>query len=219
MRRKIYLFASLVAFTVPALGFAAENSDFQEGQTSVQEMRGYFEGRKAAYRQYLADLEIYNQAVIAQQQWDDNRINEDQMQQRIQASLQATINQQQCSQYRGNAKRQCLQLVSNMQTQMAEQSEEYAAYRRDRAWTRPVVGRQPIFYDNTNQLHKAYVFNEGQMLQERINLVGERNMTDENGNRINNNGETVNYYNRNYSTHNDANAGTNAWAMIEAQVE
>jgi hypothetical protein len=255
MRRKIYLFASLVAFTVPALGFAADDPNFQEGQTTVQEMRGYFEGRKAEYQQYLVDLAAYNQAIIAQQEWDNNRINEDQQQQQTQDDMQDDIDQQsqQCPQQatcqqeimnlitqanmlsqtcpqkpteqerlscqqtaeslhaqayqrtmvcpytaEDQSRQSCQQGVAEGPSRMQEQAGEYVAYRQSQEGTRPVVGPQPTFHDNTAELDKAYVFDQGQVLQEKINVVGERNMTDENGNPITNEEDVRNYYNRNY---------------------
>ncbi len=283
MRRKIYLFASLVAFTVPALGFAADNPDFQEGQTTVQEMRGYFEGRKEEYRQYLADLEAYNQAIIAQQEWDNNRINEDRRQQQTQDEMQDDINRQSnecpqqatcqqgimnlvtqanllsqtcpqkpteqerlsCQQTADSLHAQayqqsmgcpytseyqslqaCQQGVAEGPARMQDQAGEYAAYRQSQEGTRPVVGPRPTFHDNTAELDKAYVFNENQVLEEKVNVVGERNMTDEQGGEINTEQDVRNYYDRNYTagsvgitTYNDVNASLNARRIIDAQIE
>jgi hypothetical protein len=51
-------------------------------------------------------------------------------------------------------------------------------------------------------------------LDEKVNIVGERNMEDERGQRINNETDVRNYYTRNYS-----NASANAQAEIDAQIE
>ncbi len=253
MYRKICLFLTL-ASTVPVLSFA-ENPNFQEGQTTVQQTRQYFEGRKAEYNQYLADLAAYNQAIVEQQAWDNNKNNEDREQQQTQARLQGAINQQSqecpqtqtCQQAIANLQTQaylhsltcpqeqteqelltcqqtvaalqyqayeqsltceytaedqsrqtCQQAVADSQAQMQEQAAEYAEYRQDQAGTRPVVGQQPTFYDNTAELDKAYIFDENQRLEEKVNIVGERNMTDERGNKINTEEDVRNYYTRNY---------------------
>jgi hypothetical protein len=254
MKKTICLFLTLGS-TVPVLSFA-ENPNFQEGQTTVPEMRQYFEGRKAEYNQYLADLAAYNQAIIEQQAWDNNKIQEDQEQQQTQASLQAAIDQQsqQCPQEQtcqqgimnlqtqayllaktcpqeqteqeritcqqtvatlqyqayeqtltceytaeDQSRQICQQAVADSQTQMQEQAAEYSEYRQDQAGTRPVVGQQPTFHDNTAELDKAYIFDENQRLEEKVNIVGERNMTDEQGNKINTEEDVRNYYTRNYN--------------------
>lgn len=200
MYRKICLFLTL-ASTVPILSFAA-NPNFQEGQTTVPQMRQYFEGRKAEYNQYLADLAAYNQAIADQQAWDNQKIQEDQTQQQTQASLQAAIDQksQECSQYQAPAAIQaCLQTVTDMQTQMADQAADYAAYRQSQDGTRPVVGQQPTFHDNTAELDKAYIFDGNQVLEEKVNIVGERNMKDSyTGRTINNEEDISDYYHGHY---------------------
>jgi hypothetical protein len=216
MKKTICLFLTLVS-AVPVLSFAEENPNFQEGRTTVPEMRQYFEGRKAEYNHYLADLAAYNQAIVDQQAWDINKNNEDREQQRTQASLQAAIDQrsQQCSLSQSPEELQaCQQTVSAMQAQMQDQAAGYAEYRQDQAGTRPVVGQQPTFHDNTAELDKAYIFDGNQVLDEKVNIVGERNMEDERGQRINNETDVRNYYTRNYS-----NASANAQAEIDAQIE
>jgi hypothetical protein len=201
VKRKICLFVSLAALTAPVLCFAAENPNFQEGETTVPEMRQYFEGRKAEYKQYLADLEAYNQAIKDQQAWDDNKIREDQEQQQTQANMQAAIDQksQECAQAQSPEEQQaCQQEVTDMQNQMYEQAAAYNDYRQRQEGTRPIVGQQPTFYDNTAELDKAYIFNGDQVLEEKVNEVGARNMTDERGQRINNEQDVRDYYSRNY---------------------
>jgi hypothetical protein len=203
MYRKICLFF-ILAFTVPVLSSFAENPNFQEGQTTVPQMRHYFNGRKAEYNQYLADLAAYNQAIVDQQAWDNNKIQEDREQQQTQASLQTAIDQksQECSQVQSPEELQeCQQTVSDMQTQMYEQAAAYNDYRQNQAGTRPVVGQQPTFHDN-------------QTLKEKVNIVGERNMEDERGQKINNEEDVRNYYTRNYR-----NTNPNAQAEIDAQIE
>jgi len=259
MKKTICLFVALIS-TIPVLGFAEENPNFQEGQTTAPEMRQYFEGRKAEYNQYLADLAAYNQAIIAQQEWDNNKNQEDREQQRTQGSMQTAIDQQsqQCPQeqtcqqeimnlqtqayllsktcpqkqteqeqltcqqtvaalqYQASARidescaytaedqshQMCQQAVADSQTQMQEQAAGYAEYRQDQAGTRPYVGQQPTFHDNTAELDKAYIFDENQKLKEKVNIVGERNMKDEQGNKINTEQDVRNYYTR---KHNDQN--------------
>ena len=200
MYRKICLFLTL-ASTVPILSFAA-NQNFQEGQTTVPQMRQYFEGRKAEYNQYLADLAAYNQAIADQQAWDNQKNQEDQTQQQTQASLQAAIDQksQECSQYQDPAAQQaCQQTVTDMQTQMYEQAADYAAYRQAQDGTRPVVGPEPTFHDNTAELDKAYIFDGNQVLEEKVNIVGERNMKDSyTGRTINNETDIQDYYHGHY---------------------
>ena len=216
MYRKICLFLTL-ASTVPVLNSFAENPNFQEGQTTVPQMRNYFNGRKAEYNQYLADLAAYNQAIVDQQAWDNNKIQEDREQQQTQASLQAAIDQksQECSQSQSPEELQaCQQTVSDMQTQMYEQAAAYNDYRQNQAGTRPVVGQQPTFHDNTAELDKAYIFDGNQTLKEKVNIVGERNMEDERGQKINNEEDVRNYYTRNYR-----NTNPNAQAEIDAQIE
>ncbi|MFH2124468.1 MAG: hypothetical protein ABIJ50_13425 [Pseudomonadota bacterium] len=204
MYRKICLFLTL-ASTVPILSFAATSApapNFQEGQTTVPQMRQYFEGRKAEYNQYLADLAAYNQAIADQQAWDIQKNQEDQTQQQTQAILQAAIDQksQECSQYQNPAEQQaCQQTVTDMQTQMYEQAADYAAYRQAQDGTRPVVGQQPTFYDNTAELDKAYIFDGNQVLEEKVNIVGERNMKDSyTGRTINNEDDIQDYYHGHY---------------------
>ena len=216
MYRKICLFLTL-ASTVPVLNSFAENPNFQEGQTTVPQMRNYFNGRKAEYNQYLADLAAYNQAIVDQQAWDNNKIQEDREQQQTQASLQAAIDQksQECSQSQSPEELQvCQQTVSDMQAQMYEQAAAYNDYRQNQAGTRPVVGQQPTFHDNTAELDKAYIFDGNQTLKEKVNIVGERNMEDERGQKINNEEDVRNYYTRNYR-----NTNPNAQAEIDAQIE
>lgn len=199
MKKTIFLFL-ILASTVPTLSFG-ENPNFQEGQTTTPQMRQYFEGRKAEYNQYLADLAAYNQAIADQRAWDNQKNQEDRAQQQTQSSQQAAINQkfQECSQYTGPAEQQaCQQTVTDMQNQMIGQAAEYAEYRQDRAGTRPVVGRQPTFNDNTAELAKAYIFAENQVLEEKVNIVGARNMKDEKGGVISNEEDVRAYYNRNY---------------------
>ncbi|MCG2747476.1 MAG: hypothetical protein L6365_08095 [Desulfobulbaceae bacterium] len=187
MKKTICLFLTL-ASTVPILSFAA-TSNFREGQTTAPQMQQYFEGRKAEYNQYLVALAAYNLALAEQQEWDNQKIREDQAQQRTQASLQAEINQ---------TSQGCQQAVTSMQTQMREQAADYAAYRQVQDLTRPVVGPKPTFYDNIAEFDKAYIFDENQVLQEKLNVVGERNMTDEQGNKINNEEDVRDFYERNY---------------------
>lgn len=199
MKKTIFLFL-ILASTVPILSFG-ENPNFQEGQTTTPQMRQYFEGRKAEYNQYLADLAAYNQAIADQRTWDSQKNQEDRAQQQTQASQQAAINQksQECSQYTDPAEQQaCQQTVTDMQNQMFGQAAEYAEYRQDRAGTRPVVGQQPTFHDNTTELAKAYIFDENQVLEEKVNIVGARNMKDEKGGVISNEEDVRAYYNRNY---------------------
>lgn len=199
MKKSIFLFLILTT-TVPILSFG-ENPNFQEGQTTTPQMRQYFEGRKAEYNQYLADLAAYNQAIADQRAWDNHKNQEDRAQQQTQASQQAAINQksQECSQYTDPAEQQaCQQAVTDMQNQMFGQAAEYAEYRQDRAGTRPVVGQQPTFHDNTAELAKAYIFDEKQVLEEKVNIVGARNMKDEKGGVISNEEDVRAYYNRNY---------------------
>ena len=186
----------ILASTVPSLSFG-ENPNFQEGQTTTPQMRQYFEGRKAEYNQYLADLAAYNQAIADQRAWDSQKNQEDLAQQQTQESQQVAINQksQECSQSDPAA---CQQTVTDMQNQMFGQAAEYAEYRQDRAGTRPVVGRQPTFHDNTAELAKAYIFAENQVLEEKVNVVGARNMKDERGGVISNEEDVRAYYNRNY---------------------
>ena len=216
MYQKICLFL-ILASTVPVLNSFAENPNFQEGQTTVPQMRHYFNGRKAEYNQYLADLAAYNQAIRDQQAWDNNKIREDQEQQQTQASLQTAIDQksQECAQSQSPEELQaCQQTVSDMQTQMYEQAAAYNDYRQNQAGTRPVVGQQPTFHDNTAELDKAYIFDGNQTLKEKVNIVGERNMEDERGQKINNEEDVRNYYTRNYRDTNP-----NAQAEIDAQIE
>ena len=199
MKKPIFLFL-ILASTVPILSFG-ENPNFQEGQTTTPQMRQYFEGRKAEYNQYLADLAAYNQAIADQRAWDSQKNQEDRAQQQTQASQQAAINQksQECSQYTDPAEQQaCRQTVTDMQNQMLGQAAEYAEYRQDRAGTRPVVGQQPTFHDNTAELDKAYIFDENQVLEEKVSIVGARNMKDEKGGVISNEEDVRAYYNRNY---------------------
>jgi len=199
MKKPIFLFL-ILASTVPILSFG-ENPNFQEGQTTTPQMRQYFEGRKAEYNQYLADLAAYNQAIADQRAWDSQKNQEDRAQQQTQASQQAAINQksQECSQYTDPAEQQaCRQTVTDMQNQMLGQAAEYAEYRQDRAGTRPVVGQQPTFHDNTAELAKAYIFAENQVLEEKVDIVGARNMKDEKGGAISNEEDVRAYYNRNY---------------------
>ena len=200
MEKTIFLFL-ILASTVPIPSFG-ENPNFQEGQTTTPQMRQYFEGRKAEYNQYLADLAAYNQAIADQRAWDNQKNQEDRAQQQTQASQQAAINQksQECSQYTDPAEQQaCQQIVIDMQNQMFGQAAKYAEYRQDRAGTRPVVGQQPTFHDNTAELAKAYIFDENQVLEEKVNIVGARNMKDEKGGVISNEEDVRAYYNRNYS--------------------
>lgn len=196
MKKTIFVFF-ILASTVPNFSFG-ENPNFQEGQTTTPQMRQYFEGRKAEYNQYLADLAAYNQAIADQQAWDNQKNQEDQAQQQTQASLQAAIDQksQECSQYTDPAA--CQQTVTDMQNQMYGQAAEYAEYRQDRAGTRPVVGQQPTFHDNTAELAKAYIFAENQVLEEKVTIVGARNMKDERGGVISNEEDVRAYYSRNY---------------------
>ena len=199
MKKTIFVFL-ILASTVPILSFG-ENPNFQEGQTTTPQMRQYFEGRKAEYNQYLADLAAYNQAIADQRAWDSQKNQEDRAQQQTQASQQAAINQksQECSQYTDPAEQQaCRQTVTDMQNQMLGQAAEYAEYRQDRAGTRPVVGQQPTFHDNTAELDKAYIFDENQVLEEKVSIVGARNMKDEKGGVISNEEDVRAYYNRNY---------------------
>ncbi len=199
MKKTIFVFL-ILASTVPILSFG-ENPNFQEGQTTTPQMRQYFEGRKAEYNQYLADLAAYNQAIADQRAWDSQKNQEDRAQQQTQASQQAAINQksQECSQYTDPAEQQaCRQTVTDMQNQMLGQAAEYAEYRQDRAGTRPVVGQQPTFHDNTAELAKAYIFAENQVLEEKVDIVGARNMKDEKGGAISNEEDVRAYYNRNY---------------------
>ena len=199
MKKTIFVFL-ILASTVPILSFG-ENPNFQEGQTTTPQMRQYFEGRKAEYNQYLADLAAYNQAIADQRAWDSQKNQEDRAQQQTQASQQAAINQksQECSQYTDPAEQQaCQQTVTDMQNQMLGQAAEYAEYRQDRAGTRPVVGQQPTFHDNTAELAKAYIFAENQVLEEKVDIVGARNMKDEKGGAISNEEDVRAYYNRNY---------------------
>ena len=199
MKKPIFLFL-ILASTVPILSFG-ENPNFQEGQTTTPQMRQYFEGRKAEYNQYLADLAAYNQAIADQRAWDNQKNQEDRAQQQTQASQQAAINQksQECTQYTDPAEQQaCQQTVTDMQIQMSGQAAEYAEYRQDRAGTRPVVGQQPTFHDNTAELAKAYIFDENQVLEEKVNIVGARNMKDEKGGVISNEEDVRAYYSRNY---------------------
>lgn len=199
MKKTIFLFL-ILASTAPILSFG-ENPNFQEGQTTTPQMRQYFEGRKAEYNQYLADLAAYNQAIADQRAWDNQKNQEDRAQQQTQASQQAAINQksQECTQYTDPAEQQaCQQTVTDMQNQMSGQAAEYAEYRQDRAGTRPVVGQQPTFHDNTAELAKAYIFDENQVLEEKVNIVGARNMKDEKGGVISNEEDVRAYYNRNY---------------------
>jgi len=199
MKKTIFLFL-ILASTAPILSFG-ENPNFQEGQTTTPQMRQYFEGRKAEYNQYLADLAAYNQAIADQRAWDNQKNQEDRAQQQTQASQQAAINQksQECTQYTDPAEQQaCQQTVTDMQNQMSGQAAEYAEYRQDRAGTRPVVGQQPTFHDNTAELAKAYIFDENQVLEEKVNIVGARNMKDEKGGVISNEEDVRAYYSRNY---------------------
>ena len=199
MKKTIFVFL-ILASTVPILSFG-ENPNFQEGQTTTPQMRQYFEGRKAEYNQYLADLAAYNQAIADQRAWDNQKNQEDLAQQQTQSSQQAAINQksQECSQYTDPAEQQaCRQTVTDMQNQMLGQAAEYAEYRQDRAGTRPVVGQQPTFHDNTAELAKAYIFAENQVLEEKVDIVGARNMKDEKGGAISNEEDVRAYYNRNY---------------------
>ena len=199
MKKTIFLFL-ILASTAPILSFG-ENPNFQEGQTTTPQMRQYFEGRKAEYNQYLADLAAYNQAIADQRAWDNQKNQEDRAQQQTQASQQAAINQksQECTQYTDPAEQQaCQQTVTDMQNQMSGQAAEYAEYRQDRAGTRPVVGQQPTFHDNTAELAKAYIFDEKQVLEEKVNIVGARNMKDEKGGLISNEEDVRAYYSRNY---------------------
>jgi hypothetical protein len=216
MYRKICLF-SILAFTVPVLSSFAENPNFQEGQTTVPQMRQYFEGRKAEYNQYLADLAAYNQTIRDQQAWDNNKIREDQEQQQTQANMQAAIDQksQECAQAQSPEELQaCKQEVADMQARMYEQAAAYNDYRQSQEGTRPVVGQQPTFHDNTAELDKAYIFDGNQRLEEKVNIVGERNMEDERGQKINNEQDVRNYYTRNYG-----NVNPNTQAEIDAQIE
>ncbi|MCK9293488.1 MAG: hypothetical protein M0P70_00260 [Desulfobulbaceae bacterium] len=199
MKKTICLFLTL-AFAVPILSFAA-TPNFQKGQTTAPQMQQYFEGRKAEYNQYLVALAAYNLALAEQQAWDNQKNREDQAQQRTQARLQAAIDQtsQKCSLYLDPKEREaCYQAVIDMKNQMYAQAADYAAYRRVQDLTRPVVGPKPTFYDNTAELDKAYIFDENQVLQEKLNVVGERNMTDEQGNKINNEEDVRDFYERNY---------------------
>ena len=198
MKKTIFVFL-ILASTVPNFSFG-ENPNFQEGQTTTPQMRQYFEGRKAEYNQYLADLAAYNQAIADQRAWDSQKNQEDQAQQQTQASQQAAINQksQECSQSDPAEQQACQQAVTDMQNQMYGQAAEYAEYRQDRAGTRPVVGPQPTFHDNTAELAKAYIFAENQVLEEKVNIVGARNMKDERGGVISNEEDVRAYYNRNY---------------------
>lgn len=199
MKKTICLFLTF-ACTVPVLSCAA-NPNFQEGQTTSPQMRQYFEGRKAEYNQYLADLAAYNQAVAYQQAWDSQTLQEDKAQQETQANLQAAINQksEECSQCTDPAEQQaCQQTVTDMQIQMFDQAAQYEEYRRDRLRSRPVVGRQPTFHDNTAELAKAYIFDENEVLKEKVHIVGARNMKDERGRSINNEGDVRAYYERQY---------------------
>jgi len=195
MKKSIFLFL-ILASTAPILSFG-EIPNFQEGETTTPQMRQYFEGRKAEYNQYLADLAAYNQAVADQRAWDNQKKQEDLAQQQTQASQQAAINQksQECSQSDPAA---CQQTVIDMQNQMFGQAAEYAEYRQDRAGTRPVVGQQPTFHDNTAELAKAYIFAENQVLEEKVTIVGARNMKDERGGVISNEEDVRAYYDRNY---------------------
>ena len=199
MKKTIFVFL-ILASTVPTLSFG-ENPNFQEGQTTTPQMRQYFEGRKAEYNQYLADLAAYNKAIADQRAWDNQKNQEDLAQQQTQSSQQAAINQksQECSQSDPAEQQACQQTVTDMQNQMFGQAAEYAEYRQDRAGTRPVVGRQPTFHDNTAELAKAYIFAENQVLEEKVNIVGARNMKDEKGGVISNEEDVRAYYNRNYS--------------------
>ncbi|MDK9707638.1 MAG: hypothetical protein OEL83_11375 [Desulforhopalus sp.] len=198
MKKSIFLFL-ILASTVPILSFG-ENPNFQKGQTTTPQMRQYFEGRKAEYNQYLADLAAYNQAIADQRAWDSQKNQEDQAQQQNQANQQAAINQksQECSQSDPAEQQACQQAVTDMQNQMFGQAAEYAEYRQDRAGTRPVVGQQPTFHDNTAELAKAYIFAENQVLEEKVDIVGARNMKDEKGGVISNEEDVRAYYNRNY---------------------
>ena len=199
MKKSIFLFL-ILASTAPILSFG-ENPNFQEGQTTTPQMRQYFEGRKAEYNQYLADLAAYNQAIADQRAWDSQKIQEDQAQQQTQASQQSAIDQksQECSQSPDPVEQQaCQQAVTDMQNQMFGQAAEYAEYRQGRAGTRPVVGQQPTFHDNTAELAKAYIFDEKQVLEEKVNIVGARNMKDEKGGVISNEEDVRAYYSRNY---------------------
>ena len=195
MKKTIFLFF-ILASTVPNFSFG-EIPNFQEGQTTTPQMRQYFEGRKAEYNQYLADLAAYNQAIVDQRAWDNQKNQEDLAQQQTQESQQVAINQksQECSQSDPAA---CQQTVTDMQNQMFGQAAEYAEYRQDRAGTRPVVGQQPTFHDNTAELAKAYIFDEKQVLEKKVNIVGARNMKDEKGGVISNEEDVRAYYNRNY---------------------
>ena len=199
MKKTIFLFL-ILASIVPILSFG-EIPNFQEGQTTTPQMRQYFEGRKAEYNQYLADLAAYNKAIADQRAWDNQKNQEDLAQQQTQSSQQAAINQksQECSQLDPAEQQACQQTVTDMQNQMFGQAAEYAEYRQDRAGTRPVVGRQPTFHDNTAELAKAYIFAENQVLEEKVNIVGARNMKDERGGVISNEEDVRAYYNRNYS--------------------
>lgn len=198
MKKTIFVFL-ILASIVPILSFG-EIPNFQEGQTTTPQMRQYFEGRKAEYNQYLADLAAYNQAIADQQAWDNQRNQEDLAQQQTQESQQAAINQksQECSQSDPAEQQACQQTVTDMQNQMFGQAAEYAEYRQDRAGTRPVVGQQPTFHDNTAELAKAYIFAENQVLEEKVNIVGARNMKDEKGGVISNEEDVRAYYDRNY---------------------
>ena len=214
MYRKICLFLTL-ASTVPVLNSFAENPNFQEGQTTVPQMRHYFNGRKAEYNQYLSDLAAYNQAIVDQQAWDNNKIQEDREQQQTQASLQTAIDQksQECAQSQSPEEQQsCQQEVADMQARMYEQAAAYNDYRQSQEGTRPVVGQQPTFHDNTAELDKAYIFDGNHKLKEKVDIVGERNMEDERGQKINNEEDVRNYYSRNYKN-------ANAQAEIDAQIE
>ena len=71
-----------------------------------------------------------------------------------------------------------------------------------------------INHDNTAELDKAYIFDGNQTLKEKVNFVGERNMEDERGQKINNEEDVRNYYTRNYR-----NTNPNAQAEIDAQIE
>ena len=198
MKKTIFVFL-ILASTVPTLSFG-ENPNFQEGQTTTPQMRQYFEGRKAEYNQYLADLAAYNKAIADQRAWDSQKNQEDQAQQQTQANQQAAINQksQECSQSDPAEQQACQRAVTDMQNQMFGQAAEYAEYRQDRAGTRPVVGQQPTFHDNTAELAKAYIFAENQVLEEKVTIVGARNMKDGRGGAISNEEDVRAYYNRNY---------------------
>ena len=75
MKKTIFVFL-ILASTVPIHSFG-ENPNFQEGQTTTPQMRQYFEGRKAEYNQYLADLAAYNKAIADQRAWDNQKNQED----------------------------------------------------------------------------------------------------------------------------------------------